>query len=193
VSEREQVTRDLLKPSFWLAVVVVLAGLGFQATRAVPLGVKPPDWTLQCSDGNIARIVPLADGADGVRIEIDRPVFKQPWDLAVGRHVAVQAGKTYELTFQGRSGEPRRVTLNLREFHPPWENLGFYQDLDLEPQWQSFQFRFVAKRGSNHAMLDFQLGTSAVSAEFKNVALSPVIDPEPGTRPEPSAEGEGSP
>lgn len=174
MNDSEEIVREIRSPWLWGLAVVMAVGLVVRAGSLAPLEIGPPAWTLQCSDGNIAHLVATGVDPEQFRVEIERIVAKNPWELAVGKHVSIQAGRRYVLTFEGRADQKRTVVCSLREFHPAWNALGFQHEFELTPEWMGFHFEFEATGGSDNALLDFQLGGAEASVELRDVRVMPL-------------------
>jgi hypothetical protein len=79
-------------------------------------------------EGTLARVDITATGTQSWHVQLARPGF------------AVKAGTLYTLSFAARSDKPRRAAIALVMAHDPWDDLGFWRDIELSPGWQRFEY-----------------------------------------------------
>ncbi|OLF12882.1 glycosyl hydrolase family 5 [Actinophytocola xinjiangensis] len=112
-----------------------------------------------------------------------------PWDAIVGQNdLALQAGETYELTFDASASAPVGVLAKVQLQVDPWtERLSAPTILDTAPQ--TFSYTFTADTDSAADQVAFQVGGSAQPWTFclDNVSLTggaepPVYEPDTGPR-----------
>lgn len=177
MSDQDETSAQILSPTFLLWTLVVMACLVARAYRPMELGVAASLWTIRSADGNIARLFrndeSSREGIERVRLEIWRRVTNDPAAITIRHHVAVARDQAYVLRFEARSDEPRPASCVVREFHPPWDNVGLDRRLLLSPEWQAFEFSFRSRLGSDHAVVEWLLGEESPAVEIRRFVLVP--------------------
>jgi glycosyltransferase involved in cell wall biosynthesis/peptidoglycan/xylan/chitin deacetylase (PgdA/CDA1 family) len=129
-------------------------------------------WDLRVAPENAARLSLPDAHPDAVRIEIQRAATPYPYDIQLNHpRVAVEAGKSYEVSFRARADSPRSLAVGCARAHDPWDGLGLYDTIDLTPQWQDFRLDFVGSATDAVARIHFDAGASDVSLEIAAVSL----------------------
>jgi hypothetical protein len=83
------------------------------------------------------------------------------------QHFAVTKGAVYTLSFQARSDQPRKISVNCMMAHDPWERLGFDAQVSVGPAWKPVRRTFVADCDDSQARITlggFQPGTFELAA-----------------------------
>lgn len=57
-----------------------------------------------------------------------------------------------------------------------WDDLGLCRNIDLTPEWQSFEMDFVATADEDNARLHFDVGGSEISVELSSLRLHILSD-----------------
>ena len=129
-------------------------------------------WDLRVAPENAARLTLPDAHSDLVRIEIQRAATPHPYDIQLNHpRVAVEAGKSYEVSFRARADSPRVLSVGCARAHDPWDGLGLYASLDLTPDWQDFTLPFQASATDAVARIHFDAGASDVSFEISGAIL----------------------
>jgi hypothetical protein len=118
-----------------------------------------------------ARIVfPLLPGR-GTRVEIDRPGL-EPWNICLQRPgLVLREGSQYRIDLTIRSDHARRIVFGVWQDHPPWDNLGFFEETKISEHWVLLSRRFAAARDEEQAYLGLWLGGEDAAVEVRRCAL----------------------
>jgi Carbohydrate binding domain len=144
--------------------------------------IRETTWQLILHEKNVARLI-LPGSSEIIQIAFDRVRTKTPWHIQLTQpQLALKSSHEYSVDFLARADHPRHISLSVSMGHEPWYNLGLYSDLDLAPNWQHFEFKFVATGDDENARIQFDLGGSDVAVEFSAVRLWSLSD---GTSVEP--------
>jgi len=113
------------------------------------------------------------DGADMVRVEIDRAEVPTPWHIQLAfTRVGVRAeGSNYVVAFQARAEHPRVMSVSVGQSRPPWQPLGLYTDVDLGSEWRDYVLEFQPKSSDEEARLNFNLGAASGTVEIRAVQV----------------------
>ncbi|MEA1951768.1 MAG: carbohydrate binding domain-containing protein, partial [Planctomycetota bacterium] len=68
---------------------------------------------------------------------------------------ALKTETPYTLTFKMRSDSKRKIDVGCKMGHPPWQNLGFHNAIELTPRWKEYRFAFVAGQDDPKARINF--------------------------------------
>ena len=128
-------------------------------------------WTLRAEGGARCDIVEKA-GADGaVRVSIETAPLLS-YDLQLNcPHLRVTGTERYAVEFRAKADAPRAIDVGFAEAHQPWQNLGWFQTVELTGEWREFRADFVATRNDGNGRIHFDLGGSGESVEFAGVRL----------------------
>lgn len=137
-------------------------------------------WSLRVEPGNVARVLFPSDDPTRVRIAIDES------DTTTAHHVQlnqprlrVEAGRRYAIAFSARADTPRGAGVGIARGGAPWNNLGWYQHIDLTTDWTRFEAEFAVSADDDNARIHFDVGGSPVSVEVSSVELVGQLDGEP--------------
>jgi len=193
-SEVERQGRDRSVRRFfldWLERYLREAGITDAAILAALRQVRAEDlsgWRLR-SEGSVASLDFPPGASDTVRVAIQSVTTGRPFDVQLNLpRLRLRAGHRYAIRFRGRADASRPAFAGVAQGHPPWEGLGWYQRVELTPEWQSFEGEFDAPGDEDNARIHFDLGECAVAAEFAGVGLYHLPDGE-AVRPPDAAEG----
>lgn len=135
---------------------------------------RTQQWRLESNHaGSAARLLfPDSPGFDGVRVEIDRAEVPTPWHIQLsGKGLSVEKGERYTLSFKVRADQPRPFSYGVSQAHPPWDNLGWYRNIDIGTDWIDIVGTFRAKASDDLARLTFDLGAHPSSVEIRNLRV----------------------
>jgi len=112
-----------------------------------------------------------------VRIVITQAGTKISYDVQMSLpRLQVQADYHYGVNFMARADSPRSIGCGFAKGHAPWSNLGWYHEVQLTSQWQSFEESFVATEDENNARIHFDVGVSDIAVEVSSVTLRRLSD-----------------
>lgn len=132
---------------------------------------SPNPWRLGTNAGDAAELQSLP--GEGMRVVFRKPPGKELWDVQLDRRPGpVVKGRQYRLSFRARAPKPRPIAVALSQDHEPWENLGFYQEVNLAPEWKMFHLAATPTSNDERARLQFYLGGSDVPVEIQTVQWS---------------------
>jgi hypothetical protein len=60
------------------------------------------------------------------------------------RPLSVEAGRAYALSLRMRANRQEQVAVSANLDHEPWTGIGLYQTVTVKPDWQPYEFTFVA-------------------------------------------------
>ncbi len=78
----------------------------------------------------------------------------------------------YTLTFEMRADKAQKVSINGKQAHEPWEDLGFHTDVNLGSEWKPFRYTFVLSRDDENARIGFS-GFPPGVYELARISLRP--------------------
>lgn len=127
-------------------------------------------WQLEQNRG--ATMAAALD-AGAVKLSITK-ITDTAWHLQFKQAgLKVAAGKTYTVRFRARSDPPRRLGLGLQQNHEPYSMLGLAREIDLRPEWQTFQMSFPAPADEAEAKLSFSVGHALGTVWLSDLSLVP--------------------
>lgn len=123
-------------------------------------------FQLQTHGGAEASVGP-AEGAGGraatVRVQKGGT---DSWHVQYGHPgLRLNAGEPYTLRFTARADSPRTISVDARQAHEPWNNLGLSRHIELGPEFKQFEFTFVPTASDDNARITFD-SLSQTGAEF---------------------------
>jgi hypothetical protein len=150
---------------------------GRELLRNGDFGNGSADWQLLQGDGAKGKFeVPRAGpgGEPAAELTVSGK-GQQPWDLALQTPVALEAGKTYQVTFQARNKAPGDTTpsqrvqqLAVQQAVPPYRVYCMNGWVQLTQNWRRYTDTFTATESNPQAILVFsnlgaQLGPLAIA------------------------------
>ncbi len=163
---RQKVT----EPKVWKALNDAL-----RPYQDLPPGIEPEyKWLrlLRVAEGNEAHLVFPPDNPDMVRIAITKAETKTSYDIQLNQpRLKVKRGHRYLVNFLARADSLRNICFGFAKGHAPWTNLGLYSQIEVTPEWQSFETLFIATEDEDNARIHFDVGNSDVSVELSSVSL----------------------
>ena len=148
-----------------------------RALEASGREIREGKWSLRLAEGSLAALIFPADPPESVRIAIEKAATNTSFDIQLNlQYLEVKANQRYRVEFQARADEPRRLCVGVAEAQAPWTGLGWYQEVSLTAQWQSFGEAFVATKDAESARIHFDVGDSDVPVELNEVRLRQSTD-----------------
>jgi glycosyltransferase involved in cell wall biosynthesis len=136
-------------------------------------------WLLRVAGGNAATLRLDGEDPEHARVAITRAGAGECWDIQLNRpRLAVSASRRYAVRFAARAERSRNLGVGIAGGPPAWDNLGWYQSVELSTAWTAVEAEFVARASSEEARLHFDLGDSDAGVEVAGVGLAPV-EPSP--------------
>jgi glycosyltransferase involved in cell wall biosynthesis/SAM-dependent methyltransferase len=146
------------------AIIKLLVGEATRETR----------WWLQVHEGSVASLVERPGQSGAAQISIATAGATAGWHIQLNRlGLSVRGGQQYTISFRARADRPRSIGVGFSKAHTPWDGLGLYQSIELEPEWRSFAEDFVATEDESNARLHFDVGGSDASVELSEVHFQP--------------------
>ena len=110
-------------------------------------------------DGNNSTIKITQNGTEGWHIQYDFYGF------------TTEAEQLYTISFKARASKESSANVAVMMNHDPWSNLGFYQNVKLNKNWQEFTFSVSSLQSDSKPRLTFgDMGKSAgTTFEFADV------------------------
>ena len=135
---------------------------------------RTQQWRLGSNHpGSAARLLfPESPDFDGVRVEIDRAQVPTPWHVQLnGEGLSVNKGDRYTLSFKVRADQRRPFSYGVSQAHPPWDNLGWYENIEIDTEWTDIVETFRAKASDDQARLTFDLGAHSSAVEIRGLRV----------------------
>ncbi|MCQ2597581.1 MAG: carbohydrate binding domain-containing protein [Treponema sp.] len=109
--------------------------------RSQPLGNYLLDsksrWNLEQHDG--AKATRSGEGSS-VKIKISGN-GKAAWHVQYNSAgLNIEKDQIYTISFKAKASKPAKVSFALMMAHDPWENLGWVKNLNLDKEWQTYEF-----------------------------------------------------
>jgi hypothetical protein len=145
--------------------------LGEELLRNAAFADNAKGWVVEQHRGARAACT-SADGEATLRVE--NPA-DGGWAVQLNqRGFAVRKGALYTVRFRAAADTPRRVTATVMQAHEPWLSLGWQTRLELDRDWKSFSFTFVAGADDADARFGFNdLAQAGAAFRFASVSLKP--------------------
>ena len=157
---------------FWLGHSSSAVELGECLIRAIDTRAA---WHLVLDGECQAQRVCPAEQPEIMRVEMGR-LGPAPWCARLVRtEVTLAAGQRCSLHVSARSDRTRRVAVGVWQSHEPWDSLGRFREIELDPDWRTFEEEFVSTGDDSSACVGFWLGGDNASVEFADVAFN-VLD-----------------
>jgi hypothetical protein len=143
------------------------------ATQTVPQEViSYGGFLFRAAGDSQAYLSALPGREDGVRISIEKNDTSKRWDIQLNQPcLKLQADTRYRVVFQARADAARAIAFGIAWAQEPWSNLGFYDNIELGPEWRSFDREFTATADASNARIHFDLGDSQIAVEIASVGL----------------------
>ncbi|MDO4627594.1 MAG: carbohydrate binding domain-containing protein, partial [Planctomycetia bacterium] len=95
-----------------------------------------------------------------------------------------EADEPYTLTVKMRGKSTSKISFGVSYMLSPWTNLGFHDQVNVEPQWKEYTFRFIAREDCEKARVGFGGFTDGSEVEIASVSLRQggIVGAEPGQR-----------
>lgn len=122
--------------------------------------VDPDDkWYIEQHEGCQASFdLQTYQSKTGARFVID-VTDNTDWHLQVKQsNLQIAEGQYYTLSFDAVAEQPRTIGCNLMQDHSPWSNLGFSSSVEIDSQWQSYSYGFVANADDTNGRVTFSFG-----------------------------------
>jgi hypothetical protein len=138
---------------------------------------RPQNWRLRAAGDSLAGLLFPLEQSDTVRIAISRAGTGLSYDIQLNLpDFELEADHSYILQFRARADQPRRVGAGVAQTHRPWSGLGFYEEIELTPEWSAFTREFKATASEQLTRVHFDLGEQAISVEISLLSLLRKID-----------------
>jgi len=134
----------------------------------------PKSWNLEQHEACQAALSrPHGSAKDAIQVDVMK-ANDTTWhlQLAQGR-LKLTEGRYYTLSFEATGQAARRIGCVVSQAHDPWGNLGLSRNVDLDTDWQTFRFGFVATAGDDNARVNFSFGGDTTRFYLANVELRP--------------------
>ena len=135
---------------------------------------RSTQWRLGSNHpGSAARLLlPESEFHDVVRVEIDRAEVPTTWHVQLTYDgLALKRGVRYQLSFKARADNVRPFSYGVSQAHPPWDNLGWYEQIDIGTEWEEYSRIFRATATDDEARMTFDLGDAIPAVEIKTVVI----------------------
>ncbi|MFN0178290.1 MAG: glycosyltransferase [Gemmatimonadales bacterium] len=176
----------------WLDRYLTTAGITDPAIHMAVRRARMTDespWSLRAVEGGGARLEFPSGEPGSLRVAIERPTARD-YDIQLNLpRLRLQSGHRYAIGFAARADQPREASVGVAQGHEPWDGLGWYQRIELTPQWRRFEGEFVAPADEVNARIHFDVGDHPASVEVTSVELRHLPD---GDLVEPTHPGSGT-
>ena len=113
----------------------------------------------------------LADADGGVRVVVTKP-DELSWHVQVNQTgLTLTKGRAYHLTFRARADRPVAVGVSVGQAHDPWQSLGLYKSIRVDPQGKTVTLGFTATADDTNGRLSFAVGSTAATINLAGVDL----------------------
>ena len=127
-------------------------------------------WWLRDEPPNVAQFTLNESGV--ARVEIVRSVTSVPFDIQLNlSYFQIQKDENYQIQFEARSDRPRMASVGVARGYKSWSGLGFYNKVQLTPEWKTFHRTFKASGSEALSRIHFDLGGNDASVEISSVKL----------------------
>jgi carbohydrate binding protein with CBM4/9 domain len=110
-----------------------------------------------------------------VRIVTTRVSTDATFDVQINvRTLPLAEGRSYSIRFQARADASRSICVGIAQGHDPWLNLGWYEEIELVPEWRYIQREFIATADEDRARVHFDVGGSPIAVELSELNLQSV-------------------
>ena len=142
-------------------------------TSGISAGV-PHHWNLEQHEGCRAAVSRSRDTPPAaVQIRITQ-ADETGWHLQLTQGgFALTQGRYYTVSFTASSSSQRTISCSAGQAHSPWSNLGLSENVELDGQWRSFSYGFVATADDNNARISFALSGDDATVYLGNVQFRP--------------------
>lgn len=142
------------------------------AARALA-AMAAPAWKLSVPQPGAAHLEHVAPVAEApLSAVIDRLPDNDPWSIQLQHGgLPLEAGRQYTLELRLQTQAPRKLQLAITRSAAPWDNLGFYADLDALGAVQTLLYRFQARHADAAAQLVIALGGERAGVELHALRL----------------------
>jgi len=124
------------------------------------------NWDFWASEGSSAKLEMTNDSTKATIQAVDGT----PWHVMLTqRHLKLQKGVKYRVTFRARASAPRPIAAEACH-NDPWRGYGSAQ-LDIGEPWKDCQFTFTAPEDDDNARLSFQFGQATGMVWIADVSL----------------------
>lgn len=136
------------------------------------LNPQADGWKLYNNDASAQASLNIINGKAVISIASEGA---QPWYIQLTRpNTAIEAGKTYRLTFNASSGNNRSISLAFQQSSAPWLVYGSKQ-FSVSPSEENHQYVFTSASADPTANITFSLGKNGLSpVTFSNIKLEEI-------------------
>lgn len=130
-------------------------------------------WSLQVFQGSEGHLDHSESSEPGrMRVTLRRAIEADPWHVRLQQApFQFQRNRRYEIRFLARADAVRTIVCTASQTQEPFRPLAPYLELEIQPQWRSYECPFVAPSSESSARIALELASSDVSVEFMNVVL----------------------
>ncbi len=129
-------------------------------------------WVLEIHGGGEGKLEHSESQPGLMRVTLTTGIETEAWHVKLLQApFEIQRQKRYAVRFRARADAPRRIACTVEQNQEPWNLVSPYLELEIEPEWRSFECPFVATASESNAHISFGLASSDVPVEFMNVVL----------------------
>ena len=115
-------------------------------------------WRLDIDSPGKVSVLPFIIPWRGARVAINQSGPAR-WNVRLARPgLAVTAGSEYQIRFKVRAARHRTIVFGVWQDHAPWDGIGYYEELQVSPEWQVVDRSFTATSDDPQGYFGFWLG-----------------------------------
>ncbi len=95
------------------------------------------------------------------------------------QNFAVQQNVAYALVFSAKASRNRTIEVEANQDHDPWNQVSFYNVINLTTSWQTFHYNFFGALNDNLYKLTFHVGNDVSTVWVDDVSITQQILPLP--------------
>lgn len=145
------------------------------SARLSPRVEDAAPWLMECRLGRVAQRLPAPAGR--AKVEVIRPGDTADGIRMTRGGFSVDEGRWYQAKIAARSPVARRIAWTLCQEHPPWKELGLFEQLEIGPDERTFVAYFPAKESESKAALSLWLGADSGEVHWTEPTLTSLPAP----------------
>ncbi len=129
-------------------------------------------WALLIHEGSTGKLEHSESQPGLMRVTLTTVIETEAWHVKLLQApFEIQRQTRYAVRFRARSDAARRIGCTVEQNHEPWSVIAPYLELEIQPEWRSFECPFFTAASESNARISFELASSDAPVEFMNVVL----------------------